>query len=67
MTMTMMSMKTKMMTGRDQIIMFLNGYIVEEDSHRREDKGRRCWFGDGIVSIECIEWIEQKILGEIDE
>ena len=25
----------------------------EEESHRREGKGRHCWLGDGIVYIEC--------------
>ena len=25
--------------------------IMEEESDRREDKGRSCWLGEGIVSI----------------
>ena len=27
--------------------------IIEEKSHRSKGKGRHCWLGDGIVSIEC--------------
>ena len=26
---------------------------IEEESDRREDKGRRCWLGDRIYSIPC--------------
>ena len=27
--------------------------VIEEDSDRREGKGRRCWLGDGIDSFPC--------------
>ena len=51
---------------------------IEEKTHRREDKGRRCCFGDGIHSNpRCTTdlapgwfkekgWIEERRLGRID-